>query len=244
MYLNAYADAVRRLAENVVDGQRERIEAAGEAVADSMTRGGAPLLMDTAGWLAPQVLGQPGSLMALAPLACELRLDNPMPLRSASRSIQAATDLEQRTAALALSASYAQPGDTLIINADAGADRKAVAMALEAGAAGITTVGIASHARSEAATSGHASGKMLHEAVDIAIANGAPVGDAMVDVSGNERICPASAMGAAMAWWAIQAAAMMQLQARDIQPSVWRSELLGGREIANERREIFLKKGI
>lgn len=244
MYLNAYADVVWRLTEQVVANQRADIEAAGEAVADSMTRGGAPLLMDAAGWLAPQVLGQPGAFMALAPLTYDLSVDNPMPLRSASRSLQDATELEQSTAALALRASYAQPGDTLILNADTGAEVEAVAMALQADEAGITTVGIASTARSEAAQPRHASGRTLHAVVDIALDNGAPLGDAMVDVSGNERICPASALGAAMAWWAIQAAAMMRLQERGLQPTVWRSELLGGREVVNELRETFLRKGI
>ncbi len=117
-------------------------------------------------------------------------------------------------------------------------------MALEADAAGITTIGIASRVRSEPAAARHASGRKLHDVVDIAIDNGAPLGDAMVDVSGNERICAAGGMGAAMAWWAIQAAATMRLQERNIKPTVWRSELLGGREIVNELRENFLRKGI
>jgi uncharacterized phosphosugar-binding protein len=76
------------------------------------------------------------------------------------------------------------PSDMLFAISHSGVHALAIDCALTAKEQGLRTVAVTSVAQSKASTPKHSSGKRLFEVCDLIIDNGAPVGDAIVDVEG------------------------------------------------------------
>jgi uncharacterized phosphosugar-binding protein len=83
-----------------------------------------------------------------------------------------------------LEAHRLDPDDTLILFSHSGINAVILDMALTAGEAGLTVVGVTSRPHSEAVKARHSSGKHLYEAAEVVIDTGAPLGDAAVQVDG------------------------------------------------------------
>ena len=83
-----------------------------------------------------------------------------------------------------LAGSAAREGDVLIIASTSGRNAVSIDMALLARERGIKTIGITSLAYTRGVESRHPSGKKLAELCDIVIDNGAPYGDAAVEIPG------------------------------------------------------------
>ena len=90
----------------------------------------------------------------------------------------------------------------------------------------------------------HRSGKKLFDAVDIAIDNCGPYGDAMLEVQDNEKMCPASGLAATYILWAIQAETVELLQKQGVQPTIFRSVHVSGMDYIDKQRAQFMEKGI
>src|SRR6266851_5282647 len=78
------------------------------------------------------------------------------------------------------------PKDVMIVFSTSGTGAVSVDVALEAKRLGMPVIAVTSLAHSRASTPGHSSGQRLFEVADIALDNGAVVGDAMVRVRGLE----------------------------------------------------------
>jgi uncharacterized phosphosugar-binding protein len=88
------------------------------------------------------------------------------------------------------------PEDVMIVFSTSGTGAVSVDVALEAKRLGMPVIAVTSLAHSRASTPGHSSGKRLFEVADIALDNGAVVGDAMVRVRGLETpVGPGSTIG-------------------------------------------------
>jgi uncharacterized phosphosugar-binding protein len=90
----------------------------------------------------------------------------------------------------------------------------------------------------------HPSGKKLFDVADICIDNCGPHGDAAVEVKDNERMCPMSGLAATYIFWAIHAEVVERLQARGINPTIFRSVHVSGPAYVEMQRAEFLEKGI
>lgn len=243
-FLDDYFGAVDRVLAFVRESQREAIVQAATVVADSLANRGALLVMDTGHMLRHEAFTRAGGLMAIAPFSYGLNVECPIDQRKDERTDEQAAYLEGRTVVLAMDKSKMKTGDVLIINSNSGRTVNVIEVALKCKERGIATIGISSSAQMQGCAAAHPSGKKLFDVVDIAIDNGAPFGDAAVEVPGNERMCPMSGMAGTYILWAIQAEAVERLQKRGINPTIFRSVHVSGWEYIEEQRKGFLEKGI
>jgi uncharacterized phosphosugar-binding protein len=244
MYLDSYFRAVNETLERIRATQRDPIERAGELVARSLAERGAVSVMDTGHLLRHEAFIRAGGLVALTPFAYEFRLDNPIELRAEGTAAAHSVELERRTAALALDQSKLRRGDVLIINSNSGRTVNVVELGLLCKDRGINTVAISSTEQMLRCEAVHPSGKKLFEVADIGVDNCAPYGDAAVEVRDNERMCPMSGIASAYVLWAIQAEAVQRLQARGLNPTIYRSLHVGGQAFVEEQRRRYLERGL
>jgi uncharacterized phosphosugar-binding protein len=88
------------------------------------------------------------------------------------------------------------PRDSALVISSSGCNTVPVEMAEGFRAAGVRVVAIVSRVHAEASTSRHPAGRKLHQAADLVLDTGAPVGDAMVRVDGLETpVAPGSTLG-------------------------------------------------
>ncbi len=94
-----------------------------------------------------------------------------------------------------LAHSAAKAGDVLILTSTSGRNAVVIDMALLAREKGIKTIAITSLTYSDGVTSRHPSGKRLAELVDVVVDNGAPRGDAAVEITGfRQKVGPLSSV--------------------------------------------------
>lgn len=244
MYLDAYFDAMQAVLTRIQQTQRAAIEAAAEAVAESLAGKGALMVMDTGHMLKHESYYRAGGMMAIIPFSYTLTVENPMDQRAVSRSAEENADIERRTVALALDSSKSKRGDVLIINSNSGRTSNVIETALQCRERGIVTIGLASEAQMKTCSAAHPSGKKLFDVVDIAIDNCGPYGDAMLEIPDNEKMCPASGIAGAYVFWAIHAEAVERLQARGVNPVIFRSVHVSGQEYIDEQRKRFVEQGV
>jgi uncharacterized phosphosugar-binding protein len=98
---------------------------------------------------------------------------------------------------------------------------------------GLKVVVLISRRHSEASASKHASGKKLQDFADLVLDTGAPVGDAMVSISGLETpVSPGSTVGGCLLVNAIKAEVAARLVAAGQQPKVLSAPALIGAQRA------------
>jgi uncharacterized phosphosugar-binding protein len=242
--MQAFFDAVDGVFAKIRKTQRGAIEQAAEAIAESLANGGTLCVMDTGHMLRHEAFNRAGGLMCITPFSYSLDVENPMEHRKVEVSEEEAADLEARTVALALDRSKMRKGDVLIINSNSGRTSNVIEVALQCKQRGITTIGVSSSEQMHNCAVAHRSGKKLFDVADIRIDNCGPHGDAAVEIKDNEKICPTSGLGGTYVLWAMQAEAIERLQARGVNPSVFRSVHVSGSGYVDKQREEFLKKGV
>lgn len=133
--------------------------------------------------------------------------------------------------------SPARSGDVLILASVSGRNAVAIDMSLAAREAGIKVIGITSLAYTTGVTSRHPSGKKLVELCDVVIDNGAPYGDAAVDIQGlAQKVCPVSSLTGIAIVNALVAEVVAQLTARGVTPPVFISANVDGGDAFNARQ--------
>lgn len=121
-----------------------------------------------------------------------------------------------------LANSPAKAGDVLILASTSGRNAVTIDMALLARERGIRTVAITALAYTQGVTSRHPSGKKLAELCDIVIDNGAPYGDAAVEVPGfAHKVGPLSSVTGCAIVNALACETVVQLVARGVTPPVF-----------------------
>lgn len=243
MYYDDFFNILESTLSFVRNDQEANIKQAAAVLADSLAQKGLLAVMDTGHMLKYEALTRAGGLMAISPFAYELTVENDAPQRKITRRAEEEAEIESRKVALALDTSNLQAGDVLFINSNSGRTPNVIETAIQARERGIHTVGIASLQQMTHCEAAHPSGKKLFDVVEIAIDNGAPHGDAAVEVRDNEKMCPLSGISAAAVLWAIQAEAVELLQARGLNPTIYRSVHVSGFEYIDRQREAFLKQG-
>lgn len=130
----------------------------------------------------------------------------------------------------------ARAGDVLIVASTSGRNPVPIDMALAAVDRGLHTIGITSLAYTEAVTSRHASGQKLKDICEVVIDNGAPHGDAAVEVSGfPQPVGPLSTVTGAAIVNAIVAQVVARLVELGEEPPVYMSANLDGGDAYNAR---------
>lgn len=244
MYLDQYFTAVDDVFGKIRSTQRDAIVQAAETIAASLAQKGSVCIMDTGHMLRHEAFFRAGGIMAMAGFSYELKVDNALDQRKIERTPEELAELEARTVALALDSSKMRRSDVLIINSNSGRTPNVIEVALQCKGRGITTIGMSSGEQLKNCTAAHPSGKKLFDVVDIAIDSCGPFGDAAIEVKDNEKMCPMSGLAATYILWAIQAEAVERLQARGVNPTIFRSVHVSGMEYIDKQRARFFEQEI
>lgn len=163
-----------------LETQRDALETAALWLSETLQRDG--LLYVTGSghshMLAEEVFYRAGGLAAVYPLLEPSLMLHEGAIRASS--------LERLEGFAELLLEDAEPGegDLLIVASNSGRNAFPIEMALEAKKRGCRTVALTSLAHSGAVSSRHSSGKRLFEVADLVLDNGAPYGDAVLELPG------------------------------------------------------------
>ena len=211
-YLQTAADAVRALDVTGIDRAAVLLADAIQAGPSLFAFGASHSFM-----LAEEMVYRTGGLMLVNPIyphGMNLSV-TPLPLTSKlERIVGLGTEL--------LAHSPAKAGDVLILASTSGRNAVTIDMALLARERNIKTIGITSLAYTHGVGSRHPSGKKLAELCDLVIDNGAPYGDAAVEIPGfAHKVGPLSSVTGCAIVNALACETVRQLVERGITPPVF-----------------------
>ena len=244
MYLAQYFKVIEGLLAKIQHTQQENIQQAAEIVAESLAEKGGWFIMDTGHMLMSEAVRRAGGMVGITPFSYELSVNADLQHRNDELPPGKAAALESQTVHLALEKSKLKKGDVLLINSNSGRSANVIAVALQAQERGIHTIGMASKLQMDACESQHPSKRKLDQVTECFIDNCGGVGDAVIPVKDNERMCPLSGIGASYIFWAIHAHAVDLLEQKDIKPTIYRSVHTGSEAFMAEQEASYRERGI
>jgi uncharacterized phosphosugar-binding protein len=223
-YLTVVAGLVERLASE----QAAPLDAAAEAVAASVSRGGLVYAFGPGhqSAVASEIAYRAGGLAPATAM-----LDAGMTLLAGYRTGERFENLPGY-GAVVVDKYDPQPGDTVIVVSQSGRNAAAVDVGLAAAARGCRTVAITSLSHSTRIASRHPSGRRLFEVVDIVVDTGVPLGDTAIEIDG-VSVGPLSVAIGLSALDAIVCGAAELLAARGESPPCWQSSNLDAAGVHN-----------
>lgn len=244
MYLAQYFKVIEGLVAKIEHTQQDNIVRAGEIVAESLAEKGGWFIMDTGHMLISEAVRRAGGMVGITPFSYELNVNANLQHRNNELPPGKAAALESQTVHLALEKSKLQKGDVLLINSNSGKSANVIAVALQAQERGIRTIGLASKLQLDHCEPEHPSKRKLDQVVECFIDNCGGVGDAVIPVKDNEKMCPLSGIGASFIFWAIHAHAVDVLEKKEIKPTIYRSVHLNGLDFVEQQEADYREKGI
>ncbi len=224
-----------RVIQGVEETEGPRIKEAARKIVERVVAGGAVHLFDTGHLVDRELVHRAGGLALWRPLRWTFEVTNPV--RARECGAPAAADPVQLVECV-LDASSVVPGDVLIVGSVSGKSPVPVQMALGAKARGLFVIAVTSPGYSGQLEAEHPSGKRLFEVADLVLDNQAPYGDAALDVPGLEdKLVPASGIGAVAIMWALTAEVTEALVDRGLTPSIYGSINRPGTARGNRRAE-------
>jgi|FaiFalFF_MnMetaG_3_1042247.scaffolds.fasta_scaffold03016_3 uncharacterized phosphosugar-binding protein len=228
-----YFQQVLNRLQAVMESQQQAMEQAAEWLADALTADHLIWIFGAshAGILTEELVYRAGGLAPVSPifipgLTCDVR---PITLTSTLERLDG-------YAAAAIREVPIQPGDVLIVHSVSGRNAAPVEVALYGKERGARVIALTSLDYSQSVSPRSRTGKRLFEVADLVIDNGAPRGDAVVQLPGfAQPVSPVSTILGAAILHAIVAEACAILLERGIQPPVFLSANLEGGDEHNAR---------
>jgi uncharacterized phosphosugar-binding protein len=244
MYMDQYFKVIEGLTAKIKNTQREAIEAAAAIVAESLAEKGGWFIMDTGHMLQWEAIRRAGGMVGITPFSYELNVNADLQHREEDVPPGKAAALESQTVHLALEKCKLKKGDVLLINSNSGRSTNVIAVALQAQERGIRTIGLASKLQMDHCEAQHPSKRKLDQVTECFVDNCGGVGDAIIPVTDNEKMCPMSGLGACFVFWAIHAHAVELLEEREIKPTIYRSVHTGSEDFMAEQEATYREQGI
>jgi len=240
-----YLQAIRRVLDHYERTQMDTIERAAALVADCVLSGGAVHLAAIGHSNEQDFLNRAGGPAFLQPFSFSFTLNDPVADCLKQRPRPEPVDRDAEQIRLALRTGNVRVGDIMAIGSVSGRNVRPVGLALACRELGIRTIAFTSLAYTAQVTSAHPSGKKLAEVADLVIDNGAPFGDAAVDIPGYDfSLLPVSGVSMTAGGWMIWGRAMELMAERGRPASAFMSvNRPGGQEVYDRNRERFQKLG-
>ena len=228
-----YFQQVLSRLQAIMVSQQGAIERAAQAIAEALASDHLLWVFGAshAGILSEELVYRAGGLVPISPifipgLTCDVR---PITLTSTLERLDG-------YAASAVREVPIQAGDVLIVNSVSGRNAAPVEVALYGKERGALVIALTSLDYSQSVSPRSRTGKRLFEVADLVIDNGAPRGDAVVQLPGfAQAVAPVSTVLGAAILNAIVAEACALLLERGIQPPVFISANLEGGDEHNAR---------
>lgn len=201
--------------------QQDAVTAAGVLIADCVAAGGVLHAFGTghSQAVAMEIAGRAGGLIPTNRVSLHdiywYGKEEPVNNRLAERDPEVARKI--------FDLAPVHPGDTFVIASNSGINGAVVELARMVTAAGHRLIALTSLAHSSAVASRHSSGKKLADLADVVIDNGAPIGDAVLDLPDGGKVCAVSSITSTLAAQMIVAEAVRELIARGLSTPVYLS---------------------
>ncbi len=233
MSTDAYFEQAIAALQNVMETQREVMGQAAAVLAEAIAAGKSLYAFGASHSfiLTEELVYRTGGLMLINPIY-------PHGMNLFVRPMTLTSQLERvpGLGATLLKGSPIQAGDVLLIASTSGRNAVVIDMAMAARALGATVIGITALAYTRDVGSRHPSGKKLAELCDLVIDNGAPYGDAAVEIPGfPQRVGPLSTVTGCAIVNALAADVVARLVERGVTPPVFLSANLDGGDAFNAR---------
>jgi uncharacterized phosphosugar-binding protein len=240
-----YLDAVRTILNHLQETQLGPVEAAADTVIHALTHRGAVFCHGIGHGAEGDFLNRAGGLAAPHLFSFGFNLNDVVADCLKERPRPEPFDRELETVRFAVKAGNLRAGDVLVIGSVSGKNRMPIELALSARAIGVKVIAITALRYTAKVQSLHPSGKKLCEAADVVIDNGAPYGDAAVEVPGYaDAMLPVSGVAAIVAGWMVWGRAMEKMAAAGTPPSTFISiNRDGGRDYYDRSQAEFNRRG-
>jgi uncharacterized phosphosugar-binding protein len=229
----AYFEVLLPILNRAFESQQDMLKAVAERMADVIAGDHMIYVFGAghAGIIAEEMFYRAGGLVPVVPIFAP-------GLVTFTRPATLETQLERLSgyATLLLDACKIDVQDLLILHSNSGRNTVAIEMAEEAQRRGISVVALTSVAHSNAVTSRHPRGMKLMDLADYVIDNCGVIGDAAVQLEGNEQFTgPTSTVVGAALMNALVVETSRILLARGLEAPIFRSANLDGNEDNNQR---------
>ncbi len=245
MLAQRYLDRVRQMLDEIEQTQLDKIEQAGQMIADSLAGGGAFFITPIGHGTMPELLHRGGGLMCLRGFnpTWNVPADIAACHRGRPRAGEVVAQDEMMRAAV--KSSELRPGDCVLVGSVSGRTSSAVALSLALKEAGATVIALVALDYAAQVTSAHPSGKLLNEVADLVIDLRVPFGDGSLEVEGLDApALPLSGVSQATICWMVCGAVIDQMLAKGLTPAVYMSaNREGGPEYNKKLEEQYNKLG-
>ncbi|MCG3148604.1 MAG: hypothetical protein PCFJNLEI_02049 [Verrucomicrobiae bacterium] len=196
MIPHQYLAAVRAVLTHLENTQLPALDRAADLCVQALQNNGVIYCWEIGHGIQGDFIHRAGGLAAVQHFHCRLDLADKSPAVHA----RANPDRDLETIRFGVSTSTLRAGDVLLLGSVSGKNRAPVELALACRARGVKTVGLTSLAYTRQVESLHPTGKKLCDVVDVVIDNGAPYGDAAVEIPGyTHKLLPVSGVSCAVA---------------------------------------------
>jgi uncharacterized phosphosugar-binding protein len=191
--IDAYASVLRDTLAAIFDGERKQIEAAAQATAESIARGGVLHIFGTghSHLIAFEAFGRAGGLAAVNAIV-------DYGLTGFNHGRDGKLERLPGYAEILLDTEDLRAGEVAVVVSNSGINAVPIDFARGCKQRGLTVIGIISLRHSGSSPSRHPDGVKLHEVVDIVIDNHGPQGDAAVALDGMRTGPTSTVTGAAI----------------------------------------------
>ncbi len=232
----AYLSAIRSILDHLEKTQLPQIDRAADLVIHALTHKGAVWCAEIGHSTQNDFINRAGGLAAVQSFAQGFTVSETISdaLKDRSRGENVERDLE--TIRHAIRVSQLRAGDVLLVGSVSGKNRAPVELALACRAIGMKIVGFTSLTYTAKVESLHPSKKKLCDVVDVAIDNGAPHGDAAVEIAGIEhKVLPVSGVAMDVAGWMLWARVMEKMSDAGNPPTTFQSINRAGGKAAYDK---------
>ena len=233
-----YLDAVRGILDHYEQTQLAAIDQAAELIVQAITNNGAVFCAEIGHSNQNDFLNRAGGLAAVQSFSFGCHVHDQLAECLKKRPQPESLERDLETTRFAVRVSNLRAGDVLMLGSVSGKNRHPVELAMACREKGVKVIGFTSLEYTANVESLHPSGKKLCDVVDVVIDNGAPYGDAAVEIPGiDTKVLPVS--GASMV-----IGVMEKMAAAGNPPSVFMSlNREGGQEYYNKSREQYNSRG-
>lgn len=216
-----YMAAAHRILDHLAGSQGAAIEAAATLIVEALSGGGGVYCHEIGHSIQMDFINRAGGLCAVHPFTFSWSVNCPVP--EVRRKSQSGADADADLAVVrqAVAQSALRAGDVMLVGSVSGRNRRPVELALACRERGVKVIAFTALDYTRRVTSLHPSGWRLFEAADVVIDNGAPYGDAGVEVPGYEvKLIPLSGLGMLAAGWLIWEQVMTRMAAAQTPASI------------------------
>lgn len=241
----AYLNAVREVLNHLETTQLEAVEAAAGLVVDALRNRGAVFCWEIGHGVQHDFIDRAGGLAAIKPFSFQFSVPDALPEVLKNRPRPGTVDQEIEAIRLAVRTGNLRAGDVLFLGSVSGRNARPVELAMFCREQGVKVVGFTSMTYTKNVESVHPSGKKLCDVVNVVLDNGAPYGDAAVEIAGLDRSAlPVSGVGMAVAGWMIWGRVIEKMAAAGDPPTVFMSlNRAGGQEIYEKSITAYRERG-